>query len=182
MQILEDRWLIWKLKQGNSDALGRIYHKYKNELLALALALSHDKSSVEDVVHDVFVAFAQAASKLQLRTSLKSYLLTSVANRVHSIGRAKVQVEIPLDTVEIAQPDCNQPDKLTISLEEFQMVTSALAQLPYPQREVIVMHLHSGLKFRQIADSQGATINTIQSRYRNGLNKLRSLLNGQVKK
>ena len=36
------------------------------------------------------------------------------------------------------------------------------------------------MKFREIADSQNVSINTIQSRYRYGLERLRSLLDGKV--
>jgi hypothetical protein len=41
--MFEDKWLLWRLKQGSSDALCRIYEKYKNTLLGLAIALSNDK-------------------------------------------------------------------------------------------------------------------------------------------
>jgi RNA polymerase sigma-70 factor (ECF subfamily) len=57
-----------------------------------------------------------------------------------------------------------------------------MQQLPCEQREVIILHLQSGMRFRAIADSQGVSINTIQSRYRYGLDKLRSLLDFEVKK
>ena len=57
--MLEEKLLIWRLARGRSDALERIYNRYKNELLALAIALSNDKSSAEDAVHDVFVALAE---------------------------------------------------------------------------------------------------------------------------
>ena len=61
--MLEDKWLVWKFKNGSGDALRLIYEKYKNDLLALALALSNNKSDAEDIVHNVFVSFAQSATK-----------------------------------------------------------------------------------------------------------------------
>ena len=76
-----------------------IYEKYKNDLLALAIALSNDKASAEDIVHDVFVAFAQLAGKLQLQENLKSYLSTSVANRVRNSSRKKAKLTLDLDGV-----------------------------------------------------------------------------------
>ena len=68
-----------------------------------------------------------------------------------------------------------------MSREGSQQVASALDELPYQQREVIILHLHSGLKFKEIANFQQVSVNTIQSRYRYGLNKLRSVLDGEVK-
>ena len=180
--MLEDKLLLWKFKHKSADALRCIYEKYKNDLLALAIALSNNKTIAEDVVHDVFVSFAQSADKLQLRKSLRSYLSTSVANRVRSLGRAKVEQAVQLDSAGIAGPDSARPDRYAISKEQAQRVGSALAELSYKQREVIILHLQSGLKFKEIAKAQGVSINTIQSRYRYGLNKLQSILDGEVKK
>ncbi|UCD53656.1 MAG: hypothetical protein JSW27_17745 [Phycisphaerales bacterium] len=44
----------------------------------------------------------------------------------------------------------------------------------------MVLHLQVGMKFREIAVSQDVSINTVRSRYRYGLERLRSLLNGTV--
>lgn len=55
-----------------------------------------------------------------------------------------------------------------------------MAQLPYEQREVVMLHLHGGMMFKQIAKSQHVSINTIQSRYRYALDKLRRLLDGEM--
>lgn len=180
--MFEDKWLLWKLRQGSSDALCRIYEKYKNDLLALAIALSNNKTSAEDVLHDVFVSFAQSAGRLQLRGSLKGYLSISVANRVRNLGRDKIRPAVDVETIDIAGPDSDCPDRLAISKEHTQRINLALNSLAYEQREIIVLHLQSGLKFKEIAEAQGISINTIQSRYRYGLNKLRSILDGEVEK
>jgi RNA polymerase sigma-70 factor (ECF subfamily) len=176
--MLEDKFLLWKLRHGSADALRQIYEKYRNDLLGLAIALSQNGTGAEDVVHDVFVSFARSSGNLRLRTNLKSYLSTSVANRVRSLARVKLTT--PLDAVEVADPDANRPDRLAISKEQMQRIGSALADLPYEQREAIILRLQSGLKFKDIAVSQKVSVNTIQSRYRYGISKLQSLLNGEV--
>jgi len=177
----EDKLLLLKFKRGSPDALRRIYEKYKDDLLALAIALSNDRAVAEDVLHDVFVSFAEYAEKLQLRTSLKSYLSSCIANRVRNLKRAKSQQTVQLIEAEMDSKDCNRPDRLAMSAELCRQIEQAMAQLPYDQREVIILHLQSGTRFRAIAQSQGVSINTIQSRYRYGLDKLRSLLNVEVK-
>jgi RNA polymerase sigma-70 factor (ECF subfamily) len=180
--MFEDKWLLWKLKQGSSAALCRIYEKHKNSLLALAIALSNNRTIAEDIVHDVFVSFAQSVNKFQLRSSLKSYLSTSVANRVRNLGRDKNRAAADVNELEIAGPDSARPDCRAMSNERLQQINSALNQLPYEQREVIILHFQSRLKFKEIAESQNVSINTIQSRYRYGLDKLRSILDGEVQK
>ncbi len=179
--MLEDKLLVWKLKHGSKDALLNIYEKYKDDLLALAIALLNDVHTAEDVVHDVFVTFAEFAGKLQLRTNLKGYLLTSVANRVRNLHTQQKRTN-GLSELDVADTSCSVPDEMVMSAEQSQRLGNAVGQLPYEQREVIILHLHSGLKFKAIAESQGVSINTVQSRYRYGLNKLQLILNGEVTK
>jgi RNA polymerase sigma-70 factor (ECF subfamily) len=180
--MLEDKLLLLKFKRGSPDALRRIYEKYKDELLALAIALSDDRATAEDVLHDVFVSFVKYAEKLRLRTSLKSYLSTCIANRVRNMKHAKSQQTAKLKLEEDLSKDCDRPDRLAMSAELYRRIEQAMAQLPYDQREVIILHLQSGMRFGAIAQSQNVSINTIQSRYRYGLDKLRSLLNIEMEK
>ena len=79
--MLEDKLLIWRFNRGDKDALRRIYEKYKADLLKVAAALLNDSSAVEDIVHDVFVSFAQTTGKFRLSGSLKGYLAICIANR-----------------------------------------------------------------------------------------------------
>ena len=178
--MIEDQLLIWKFKRGSGEALARIYEKYVGFLVTLATALLNDVNSAEDVVHDFFVSFAQSTDKLRLEGSLKSYLATCVANRARDRLRAKQRQSVAIDQAVSICSKAKGPQLSAVCAEELQQVSSALEQLPYEQREVIILHVHSGIKFRQIARSQNVSINTIQSRYRYGLDKLRSLLDGKV--
>lgn len=55
-------------------------------------------------------------------------------------------------------------------------VARALEKLPIEQREVVVLRLQGDMKFRQIAEMLDVSVNTAQSRYRYGMEKLRQLL------
>ena len=80
-KMIEDELLKWRFKCGSREALSRIYEKYLNSLLTLAMALLNDTGAAEDVVHDVFVSFAKSSESFKLRGSVKSYLGTCVINR-----------------------------------------------------------------------------------------------------
>ncbi len=58
--MLEDELLKMGFILGSPSALGRIYRKYADMLKTLAMVLLNDASAAEDVVHDVFVRFAQS--------------------------------------------------------------------------------------------------------------------------
>ncbi len=181
--MLEDRLLIWKFNRGKTEVLRRIYVKYSDDLMTLATALLYDKSSAEDVVHDVFVTFIRSFGKLRLTENLKGYLTTCVANNVRNKNKARQrQQSVTLKQVAPVASDSNRPVLSAMFEEQSQRLAWALSQLPYQQREVLLLHLFSGLKFRTIASIEDESINTIRGRYRYGLDKLRSLLNSEVEK
>ena len=70
------------------------------------------------------------------------------------------------------------PERATASGELAARIDGAMAGLPGEQREVIVLHLQGRLPFREIAKLKAISINTAMSRYRYGLEKIHSALNG----
>jgi len=179
--VLEDRLLVWKFKHGSKDAFCRIYDKYRDDLLRLALSLLNETDIAEDIVHDVFAAFIRNRRQFRLTGSLKGYLATCVANRARNENRSqKHRRHSGLDGVDSVKSDLNRPDRWIIVSDEFRRLNEALAQLPYDQRETVILRAQSGMKFRHIADTQHVPIKTVQSRYQAGLTKLRSLLNSEV--
>ncbi len=180
--MIEDKLLIWRLKLGSTDALCRIYKKYKDNLLRLASALLNDTSAAEDIVHDCFVSFAQSAEKLKLNGSLKSYLATCVVNRVRNTNKTRRRQETAgLNEAESAVSNSKRPEQWIICSEQLRQLNNAMAELPEQQREVIILHLQGEMKFKTIAELQGVSINTVQSRYRYGLDKLRSIFESEAK-
>ncbi len=180
--MVEDRILVWKFNRGSKDALNRLYEKYKDDLLGLAVSLLRDRSAAEDVVHDVFVSFAATTGKFRLNGTLKGYLSTCVANRARDTNRLKRGKAVELAAAAGVSTASDGPIECAAGREQSRKLLDLLARLPYEQREVVVLHLHHGMRFREISKALGLSINTVQSRYRYGLDKLRSIVNGEVVK
>ncbi len=180
--MLEDEILKWKFKSGSSEALARIYEKYVDALLTLAMGLLNDPSEAEDVVQDIFARFARSANGFTLRGSLKAYLTTAVVNGVRDrVRREKRRPGASSQDVPLASTS-RGPDEALIFTEDAARLSDALTELPHEQRETLMLKLKSNMKFRDIAKIQGVSINTVQGRYRYGLQKLRASLNGEVEK
>jgi len=181
--MLEDKLLVWKFNRGNRDALRGIYEKHKNDLVTLAAALLIDVGSAEDVVHDVFVTFIRSSRRFQLTGNLKGFLATCVANGARNRNRAGRRRRcIDLDDAGAVEAHSPGPECNAIFGEESRWLAGAIGQLPYEQREVLLLRSYSGLKFKTIAVSQGVSVNTARGRYRYAVEKLRSILDGEVKK
>jgi len=178
--MLEDELLKLRFKAGSIDALQRIYEKYRDYLLTLAMALVNDGGTAEDVVHDVFVSFAQSGSKFHIHGSLRAYLATCVVNRVRDHLRARKRRGQALDEETVLESDFDPPEERILSDERSRLVARALGRLPEEQREVIALHLNGELKLREVARLQKVPLTTVRGRYRHGIERLRSILNGRL--
>ncbi|MHC4292942.1 MAG: RNA polymerase sigma factor [Planctomycetota bacterium] len=178
--MLEDKMLIWKFKAGSTEAFKRIYNKYEGFLLTLAVNLLHDASAAEDVVQDVFIKFVQSPGKFHLATNLKSYLAVCTANRAKDLLRKRKHLGTADEKNKEIPINDNNPIQLVINNEQMRLARLALTQVSYEQREAVVLRLQGGMKFKAIAEVQNVSIKTAQSRYRYGLDKLRSILNSEV--
>ena len=179
--MIEDELLKLRFRRGSRAALCRIYEKYLNYLLTLAMGLLNDMGTAEDVVHDVFVCFARLGANFKVRGSLRSYLATAVVNRVRDRLRRNQHSVVPLDERDLPDTRLKDPCESIVFSEESQRLTQALTEVSAEQREVVILRLKGGMRFRQIAGLQGVSVNTVQGRYRYGLAKLRSILNGEFK-
>lgn len=181
MAILEDKLLIWRLKRGQEPAMARVYAKYKNLLLKLACGLVRDTASAEDIVQDVFVSLAESVDRLRIDGSRKGYLIQSVVNRARNFHRAAgVRGRVNPGAEHIDASEEVRPDRWVLQSDQLECLHHALTQLPPEQREVVTLHLRAELTFREIARLQEVSINTVQSRYRYGLEKLKILMNGEL--
>lgn len=180
--MLEDRLLLLKCKVGSRTAFLRIYEKYESDLRTLAANLLHDKSAAEDIVHDVFISLLLIVEKFELKGSLAGYLKTCVANRARNYVKRKQNQTVTVNEDEQLISNNNEPVHLMIQSEELQKLNIAMNQLPYEQREAVVLYLHGRMKFKTIAKLQKVSIKTAHSRYQAGLDGLKSMLNSEVKK
>ena len=179
--MFEDTYLVWRLRRGSRTALRRVYEKYYDYLLTVATALLHDVSTAEDVVHDSFLKLSESTHRLNPRRSLKWYLVVCVSNRARDERRARRRRFVGLDGSLALPCEARGPASAAIRNEETQVVLNALKQLPYEQREVVVLRTRGRMTFKAIAELRHVSIKTVQSRYRYGLDKLRTLLNGQLR-
>jgi RNA polymerase sigma-70 factor (ECF subfamily) len=170
----EDRRLIKALQLGESAAWRQIYLKYKDDMLTVARSLVTDVNTAEDCLQEVFVLLASNGCKIH--SNLKGYLLSCVVNRARDhLRRRDAQSNYQVNRVT-QRFDSKDPAKALADDERKRAITLALEKLPLDQREVIVLHVQGEMTFRQIAAMLDDSINTVQSRYRYGMEKLRQLL------
>jgi RNA polymerase sigma-70 factor (ECF subfamily) len=181
--MIQEKRLMMRFNRGDAEALRDIYALYKDDLVSLAAALLYDRMAAEDVVHDVYAQLIRKQERLKITQNLRHYLTTSVANTARHYFHVQHKAPALVPDAELAERigDGQSPESSLLAKEQKQQIADALSVLPYEQREVILLRHLSDFKFKKIASLQNVSINTVQGRYRYGLDKLRSLLNGELR-
>ena len=174
--MLEDRILLLQLKRGLPAARRRVYEKYAPMLLKLAVSLLGNIHLAEDVTQQVFVKLFQLGDGLRVTGNLRSLLCTMTVNLARNAQRDHSRRSgVSIDESSLSATH-RTPLGWAILNEQLVSLVNALKKLPDEQREVVVLKLYDQMTFREIAKIQEVSSNTVQGRYRYGMEKLRSLL------
>jgi RNA polymerase sigma-70 factor (ECF subfamily) len=170
---LPDNMLRAALARNDPAAVELMWDRYASDLFAYLLAVLCSRHDAEDVLQTVFVKIAQKRHRLAKARNLDGYVYRIARNEAISfIGRRKRQRKVEaLDESWLIVPEGHQ--EFNDLAEELQAV---LARLPQQQREVIVMKIYRQKTFLEISRLLGLSHNTVASRYRYGMEKLRILL------
>jgi RNA polymerase sigma-70 factor, ECF subfamily len=153
--------------------VGRLYDTHGASLYRYAVMLLADAAAAEDAVQQVFAALLRpSGTAVPDIEDAARYLRRAIRNECYSMlrrRRTRAETDGEARLLELIAGESAPPDE-RIALEH------ALRTLPTEQREVVHLHTFEGLTFQEIADASQESINTIASRYRYALARLRDLL------
>jgi RNA polymerase sigma-70 factor, ECF subfamily len=139
-------------------------------LVLFARQWAASRHDAEDVVQEAFVRFWRSRHRTTdpvayLYTCVRRCALDSWRTQGRRSRREKLAARTLTQSYFAGPPD---EDERRVAVEAF------LRDLPDDQREVLVMKIWGGLSFPQIAETLGISANTVSSRYRYALDKLRA--------
>jgi RNA polymerase sigma-70 factor (ECF subfamily) len=145
-----------------------LYDTYGAALYRYAAMLLADPAAAEDAVQQVFAAILRRPPDIEQEAH---YLRRAVRNECYSHLRRRQS-----DIGHTAARSLIEPVTAGVAAEDRLALERAIRELSPEQREVIHLHVFEGMTFQEIADAADASINTISSRYRYALARLRELL------
>lgn len=181
LESLRDEELLAYVVQRQEAALGILYDRYVRLVYTVALRITGDRQTAEEVVQDVFQNVWQTATGFQPGAgSFSSWLLGITRHRAIDVTRSKRERargrEQALDNVFSAHAEDAQPEREVSQLVLREAVREALQALPENQRQPIELAYYGGMTRVEIANTLGEPIGTVKTRLRLGLSKLRDLL------
>ncbi|WEK44926.1 MAG: sigma-70 family RNA polymerase sigma factor [Candidatus Sphingomonas colombiensis] len=170
------------LRTGNEDrsALQEVYRLTSAKLFGICLRICGDRSSAEDVLHEVYLTIWKRAGAFEPgRASPISWLATITRNRAIDWVRARgARPSHPIEEAD-SVPDTS-PDQLTLieRNEESQRLHDCLDALDERARDAIRTAFFDGVTYAELAERKGLPLGTMKSIVRRGLLQLRGCVDG----
>ena len=150
--------------------------QYGEYCLRIAYLTTKDWGVAEEVVQDVFLAYAK--NQYQEKSSLKTYLVQITLHKSKNALRFKWAKKRTPVYIEIENSQSSE--QLVLQKEHEQSVTQALFQLPHKYREVLILHYYADYSIKEIAHILKTNENTVKTRLKRAREKLKPLLQEEV--
>jgi RNA polymerase sigma-70 factor (ECF subfamily) len=174
-----DGQLIVRVRQGDLDALGELYGRYRTQVFRTALAITRNRETAEDILQEVFIKLHRYAERIDTSLPLAPWLYRVTANLCYTyISRQSRWLATLEDVIEnvVAPPARNCPER-HLERDELQIVIrQAIDSLSPNQKMAIVLHYLADLSLKEIAAVLDVPEGTVKSRLYYGRENLRRKL------
>ncbi len=179
-----DEALMLAYAAGDAAAFEQLYARHRGRLYRYLLRQLRDNALADEVFQDVWQRVVSARvgwtnSSKSADAGFATWLYTIAHHRLGDHWRSlKHRPTAPADaderTARVADPDT--PERVLSEFERRRQLQLALDDLPEEQREVLLLRLEQELTLEEIADITGVGRETVKSRLRYAMDKLRARL------
>lgn len=176
-----DLELVERHRVGDRYAFDEIYARFGEMVYNLALRMSGEAEEAADLAQEIFLRVYRHLDHFEGRSALKTWIFRIALNHCRErLSRFRPQTQPIRGEGEeggVALPDPHRgPEELAVAADESRRVGLALARLPEPFREAVVLRDLEGLSYQEIAEVLRVAVGTVRSRIARGRDQLREFL------
>jgi RNA polymerase sigma-70 factor (ECF subfamily) len=177
---LTDEALVARVRGGDEGALGQLYDRYAASIFSLAMRITGDRLTAQEVTQDTFLRLWKHAALFdRQRGAFGAWLFAIARRRALDVLRSRQRQAKIADGTFISDggtlPEPSQADA-SEHIVLAQVIAQAVATLPLTQRQAIELAYFGGLTQQQIATQTGEPLGTVKSRMRAAMETLRGRL------
>ena len=169
---------------GDIGAFEALYARHRQRLYRFLLAKSRDPGVADEVFQDTWQRVIAAAADWRPDAPFATWLYRIARNRMADHWRARQHRPPAPDDAEARTARLEDPDTPEHRLDTWQQrrdLQRALDALPEEQREVVLLRLEQELTLDEIGSITGVGRETVKSRLRYAMDKLRATLAGTTR-
>jgi len=181
-----DGQLINNYLKGDEKSLEILINRYLKSIYNFAYRYVKNGKEAEDITQEIFIKTWRNLRRFNRKKSFKIWLFSIAKNVCFDFLRKRKDFSFSELELKNADEDYNideeiidtspLPDEIFEQKNLKDVLNSAMEQLPLQDQTVLFLHHNEHFTFQEIADSFDESLNTIKSRYRRALQKLRSML------
>jgi RNA polymerase sigma-70 factor (ECF subfamily) len=157
-----ERVLVARARAGDSAAFGEIFDQYQTAIANYLYRVVGDWELAADLTQDTFLKAYQALPRTDETLQIAPWLYRIATNTALDALRRRRRITwVPF--LPDYEPPAPEGDPGTTVPDE-NLLQQALAALPADQRIPLVLHLHQGLSYKEIADLLGIAPNLVAVR------------------
>jgi RNA polymerase sigma-19 factor, ECF subfamily len=165
------------IRAGDPSAFEAMFHAYHAPLCSFACRYLGARDLAEEIVQEVFLCIWERKESWEVRTSVRSYLLTAVRNAALSYLRhERVVRRRQAEVRDIHETVAASPEGRTLEAETVAAVRQAIGRLPDRCRLVFTLHREQGLTYAEVAEVLGISPRTVEVQIGRALKSLRKNL------
>jgi len=174
IETVSDLELIGLIRASNHLAFAELYQRYKIILYLHVKKMLNNEDETQDVLQEVFTNLWINRLELTISTSVKSYLYTTVRNKVFNIlAHRKFEINY-LDSLQrLIEAGEFSTDEAIREKELIQLIEHAIANLPTKMREVFELSRKHHLSYKEIAEKLNISDKTVKKQISNAIKILR---------
>lgn len=159
----------------NNEQVESIFRANYQLMVSFAMKYLDDKDLCQEVVQDIFYKLWTKGETLEIRISIKSYLLASVRNACLNVIKHK-QVQSKYQQSQVTRLDFSQFED-SLEIEELQQkINLALNKIPEKCRRIFELNRYEGKKYKEIAKELNLSLKTVENQMGKALKIMRSEL------
>ena len=162
---------------GDRTAFEEIVRAWEKPVGRFLIRLTRNPDLAGDLTQEVFLRVYLNGAKYRDGGTFKTWLYQIALNLARDAARRQARAPLPLLPEAIPADDGEQPFD---ARQQAEVVNAALASLPEPLREVVVLRHYEDLSFEAMGRLLGVPATTLKSRFAVALKRLEAILVGRV--
>jgi len=151
--------------------LERIIDEHQQQLFSFAFFRVGSYEVAQDIVQEVFIRFYENSNRLSAANNVKAYLLKTISNACTDYLRKNGKIQFV--TIEKLENELTDEEEKSC-LSEYLRIDDILSNLPADQAEILQLKFVDSLNFVEISELLNVNVNTVKSRYKYAIEKLRN--------
>ena len=173
ISVEEKEWLQ-SLKAGKEIALQRIFNHYYKYLVVTGYNITGDNEKAKDLVQDVFFELWKKRERLDIQSSLKSYLRRAVVNRSLNYIKTQKRFDFGDENFDAQTPDQAVSAQKILEAEDLKSaLNGAIDGLPAKCKAIFMLSRYEKLSHKEIAAKLEISTKTIENQITKALKVVR---------